>query len=395
MPRRFRIGIVGFGMSGATTAYLLARDGHAVTLIERAADVGPIGAGVLLQCSGQAVLRQLGVLDRVLAHAAPIEELHARHAQSGRTLIRNRYGDYATGHRAYGVHRGVLFNALRDLVHTQPVDVRLGREIVSREITSSGDVRLLDSNGTRHGPFDCVICGDGSRSQLRAVFGFKASVMKYHLGALWMTAPATRLQGKLLQAVRGTRYLLGLLPLGDGLTSLYWGVANDEVPAIRARGVDALKQELLTFCPEAEEVLAFLHDFDQLIHTAYQHVHMRRCHDGRVIFIGDSAHAMSPHLGQGINLAMVDAWRLAACLREAATPAMAFAAFLKKQHAYTRYYATVTWMLAPFFQSEWRVLGWGRNIALPLMPWIPIVRRQMLMTMCGLKGGFVKGQMSV
>jgi hypothetical protein len=49
-------------------------------------------------------------------------------------------------------------------------------------------------------------------------------------------------------------------------------------------------------------------------------------------------------------------------------------------------------MLSPFFQSEWRVLGWGRNIALPLMPWIPIVRRQMLMTMCGLKGGFVKGQ---
>src|SRR5437660_11331107 len=113
MPRRFRVGVVGFGMSGAATAYLLARDGHAVTLIERATDVGPIGAGVLLQCSGQAVLKHLGILDRVLAHAAPIEELHARHAHGGRTLVRTRYGDYAPGFRAYGVHRGVLFNALR------------------------------------------------------------------------------------------------------------------------------------------------------------------------------------------------------------------------------------------------------------------------------------------
>src|SRR5262245_38297530 len=78
MPRRFRVGVVGFGVSGATTAYLLARDGHRVTLVERATEVGPIGAGVLLQCSGQEVLRHLGVLDHVLAHAAPIEELYAR-----------------------------------------------------------------------------------------------------------------------------------------------------------------------------------------------------------------------------------------------------------------------------------------------------------------------------
>ena len=56
MPRRFRVGVVGFGVAGAATAYLLARDGHAVTLIERAATVGPIGAGVLLQMSGQAAI---------------------------------------------------------------------------------------------------------------------------------------------------------------------------------------------------------------------------------------------------------------------------------------------------------------------------------------------------
>src|SRR4051812_20503412 len=112
MPRRFRVGIVGFGVAGAATAYLLARDGHRVTLIERAQAVEPIGAGVLLQCSGQAVLRHLGLLDHVLAHAAPIDELYARHV-GGRALVRNKYGDYAPGTRAYGVHRGVLFNALR------------------------------------------------------------------------------------------------------------------------------------------------------------------------------------------------------------------------------------------------------------------------------------------
>jgi 2-polyprenyl-6-methoxyphenol hydroxylase-like FAD-dependent oxidoreductase len=394
MPRRFRVGIVGFGVAGATAAYLLARDGHTVTLIERAPVVEPIGAGVLLQCSGQEVLHHLGLLDQVLEHAAPIDELHARHV-GGVTLVRNKYGNYAPGTRAYGVHRGVLFRALRGLVETQPVDIRLGSEVASREITASGEVMLVDSIGARHGPFDCVICGDGSRSHLRAVFGFRASVLKYDHGTLWVTVPGAGVPGKLLQVVRGTRQMLGLLPLGDGLVSLYWGLRNDAVEAVKARGLDTLKREIVAFCPESAEVLEHLYHFDQLLHTAYQHVHMRRCHDGRVLFIGDAAHAMSPHLGQGINLAMVDAWRLAACLRVADTPAGAFKAFVAAQRDYTRYYASVTWLLSPFFQSDWRVLAWGRDLVLPVMPHLPVIRRQMVLTMIGLKGGFLKGRMAI
>ena len=395
MPRAFRVGIVGFGVAGATTAYLLARDGHAVTLLERAVDVGPIGAGVLLQCSGQAVLKHLGLLDQVLAHAAPIEELYARQLRSGRTLIRTRYADYSPDYRAYGVHRGMLFNALCSLVNTQPVDVRLGCEITARENTPLGEIMLTDAAGRRHGPFDCVICGDGSRSHLRDVFGFKASITKYDHGTLWVTAPATGVSGKLLQVVRGNRQLLGLLPIGDGLVSLYWGVPVREFDALKARGLAALKQDILAFCPEAASVLDFLHDYEQLIPTTYQHVHMRRWHDGRVLFIGDAAHAMSPHLGQGANIAMLDAWWLAACLRNAEAPVSAFAAFRKRQRAYVSYYATVTWLLSPFFQSDWRILGWGRDIALPLFPWIPFMKRQMLLTVTGLKGGFLKGRMEV
>lgn len=394
MARRYRIGVVGFGMAGGASAYLLARDGHAVTLLEQADHLGFVGAGVLLQASGQAVLRHLGVLDSVLAHAAPLDELYARQAVSGREMITNRYGELEPGCRAYGVHRAVLFNAIHDLVRTQPVDLRLGCAVVGRSVERDG-VYLSDSCGGRHGPFDFVLAGDGSRSRFRAACGFVAHVWPYSHGTLWAISPEPAVPGKLLQVVRGTRKLFGLLPLGDGLSTVYWGLPVREYEPLRKRGLAALKAEILSFAPEAAGVLDPIRDFDQLLMTTYRHVWMPRWHDRHTLFMGDAAHAMSPHLGQGINLAMVDAWRFAGCLRAAVDPVSAFRAFRRAQRAYIRYYALTTFALSPFFQSDWPILGWGRDVALPLLPRIPWVKRQMLLTVTGQKGGFLRGRVAI
>jgi len=183
----YRVGVVGSGVAGTTAAYLLARDGHNVTLMERARELGPIGAGVLLQCSGQAVLRHLGILGEILAHAAPLVELYARHA-SGGTLINNRFADFAPGTLSYGVHRGVLFTSLFNLVQTQAVDICVGCEIVGREDSMRG-VFLVDAGGGRHGPFDFVLAADGSRSRMRRISGFKTTITEYDHGTLWANVP--------------------------------------------------------------------------------------------------------------------------------------------------------------------------------------------------------------
>ena len=393
MARSYRVGIAGFGVAGATTAFLLARDGHAVTVMEQAADVGPIGAGVLLQASGQTVLRHLGLLESVVAHAAPIEMLDAQHLDRSQ-LIRTVYSELEPECRAYGVHRGVLFRALENAVNTQPVELRLHSEITTREVKPDG-VYLTDHTGRRHGPFDFIVCGDGSRSRLRKACGFRARVMAYDHGTLWVTVPGTAVQGRLLQIVRRNQRMCGLLPLGDGLCSLYWGLPLREFPEVRANGLDPLKREILSYAPEAVEMLDLVVDFEQLLLTSYRHVWMRRCHDRHTLFLGDAAHAMSPHLGQGINLAMVDAYRFADCLRTAPNPPAAFRQFVQSQRAYLRYYSAITFLLSPFFQSDWRILGWGRDLALPLLPRIPWVKRQMLLTVSGLKSGFLGGRIRI
>lgn len=393
MPGPYRVAVVGFGMAGATAAYLLARDGHQVTLFERAAEVHPVGAGIILQPSGQAVLRHLGVLDQVISHSAPLESLNAVHWH-GRTMIRNRYPEFEPGCVAYGTHRGVLFDALKSLVDSQPVEVRLGTEIAARTVADNA-VTLTDTAGRRHAPFDFVVCGDGSRSALRKTLGPRWWSWPYSHGTLWAIAPGRGVPGELYQVVRRNRYLSGLLPLGDDLVTLYWGLPVRDLDATRRRGLGPLKREIVAFCPQAAEPLEFIHDWDQLLFTTYRANWMARWFDRHTIFIGDAAHAMSPHLGQGINLAMLDAWVLAGCVAEAATPHAAFRLWHRRQAGYLRYYAAVTFFLSPFFQSDVTFLGWGRDVVLPWLPKIPLVKRQMLMTVAGLKGGWLKGRRQI
>lgn len=383
-----KIGIAGCGITGTAAACFLLEQGHEVTLFEQADECGPIGAGILLQPSGQEVLKRLGLFDEIEARSAKLDGLEARLA-SGRQLVRLRYGKYDRRLFGLGVHRGLLFQLLLAQCRSRAAEIRLSSRVVGFRQDGDGSQLLLEGDEETEA-FDFLIAADGSRSQLRSVSGIRFREHEYDYAALWMTGPLEAIEDRLYQVIDGTRRLVGLLPIGDGQASFFWGLRADEYEALAASPFEQWQAEVVGLCPHAEELLATIDSFDQLIFTRYRHVVMPCWSNESIVFLGDAAHPTSPHLGQGVNLALEDA----ACFTDALADCEDFSAacdrFTQQRRAKLRYYQTVTRMLTPFFQSGSSVLAFGRDVALPLMPRLPVVGPMMVRTLCGVKRGWFR-----
>jgi 2-polyprenyl-6-methoxyphenol hydroxylase-like FAD-dependent oxidoreductase len=348
----------------------LAGLGHEVTLFERFTDPQPVGAGILLlRPTGQSVLARRGVLDRV-AGSAVIDRVYAE-SHRGRVVMDFGYADVEPGLHALGVHRGLLFHALYDEIEDAAVELRLGIEVAGVD-PGPGGRHVVDRVGRAHGPFDLVVAADGARSQVRRANGTVRQDREYPWGAIWAIVDDSRHRytNVLYQHYGGTRVTLGLLPNGVGLgdrsqVSLYWSVENARVEELRGRGLVWFKRTIHELTSEADEVLDRITDIDQLVHASYRDVVMRPFHSGDgLVFVGDAAHAMSPQLGQGANLALLDAVALAGAIESSDRIDRALEAY---DAATRRHVGVYTWMsrlMTPLFQSTFDVLGPPRDLLL-------------------------------
>ena len=383
-----RIAVSGCGIAGAAVAYLLAKSGHRVTIFEQATECKPVGAGIMLQPSGQRVLEQLGILEAIEDRSARIDGLDAW-LPAQRPLIQLRYSALSPGIYALGVHRGLLFDQLLNLCDREGVTVVTSSRI-ERYDTHPDHVSAVDHQGRVHAPFEFLIATDGARSQLRLASGIASRSVDYDYGAIWMTGPCSAVQSRLHQVIDGATRLVGLLPIGEGRCSLFWGLRNDQHQDLLGRGLGAWKREVAALCPAAEELLESIRSFDQATLGGYRHVRMRRWHAERVVFLGDAAHPSSPHLGQGANLALEDAVCFAEALADGNDFHAACRRFQQIRQSKIRYYQQLTRLLTPFFQSDLPLLAWGRNLALPLFPRIGFLQRRMLTTLCGAQNGWFR-----
>ncbi|MDJ0848640.1 MAG: NAD(P)/FAD-dependent oxidoreductase [Myxococcota bacterium] len=398
--RPLRVGIVGCGSAGPAAALLLARAGHEVRIFEQTRALEPVGTGFLLQPTGLQVLERLDLREAVEHHGARVARLLSR-TRSGRVLLDLQYARLAADAHGLGMHRATLLHFLVEALATERVRVECGVQVSATEL--EGERRWVHADGERHGPFDLVVLANGARSPLRSEVGGSQRARRYPWGALWTIAPDVerRFAGRLYQIVEGTHTMLGFLDTGTRvddpdrtpLVSVFWSVHGDRVEETRRAGHHALADAILGLAPEAARVLDHVDAMERWSHAAYLDVVMARWHGEACVALGDAAHAMSPQLGQGVNLALWDAWVLARCIEREEHLGRALARYTAERRHHLAFYQRATRWLTPLFQSSIPGAALLRNLAFPLMARVPVLERQMLRSMAGLKTGLLRSDL--
>lgn len=381
-----RIAVCGYGIAGAATAILLSRKGHDVTLVEQAPDPDAMGAGIMLQPSGQWVLSQMGLLDGLNEQACVLKGFRAR-THLGDPLIRLNPTKDFPGHWSWGMHRGDIFTRLKQEVDQMGITIKPGHRILGFEGTFQTGFSLATSEGSL-GPFDFLVVADGGRSTLRGLMGVPHLTWEYRHGAYWKIFDRPPEEPYLIQGVKGTDCLVGLLPTGPNQTSFFVSIDQFQRYQIEERGIDAFKKEVGEILPETHAFLNEIHSFDDFVFTTYRHCWMKSWWQPGICFLGDAAHAMSPHLGQGVNLALEDAWWFSQFFDGRAGSDFCLNSYERYRRRKVRFYALVTAFLTPFFQGGGPLVAWLRNLALPLMIKVPPLRRLMAGAMFGIRKSF-------
>ncbi len=378
MTERLRIAVVGAGIGGLAAATLLARDGHAVTLVDRFAAPRPVGSGLVVQPVGLAVLDALGAGAEARALGAPLRRMLG-HAGT-RTALDVAYRADLPG---LAMHRAALFHCLWQAVQRAGLAPLTG--IAATDVAQSDrDIRLQTSQG-QLGPFDLVVDASGAGSALSPL---QARPLPF--GALWAQVPwpaadlpATLPPDQLRQRYHRASRMAGILPIGclpgDDMprAAVFWSLPRAELDAWPARGLADWKAEVSGFWPEIRPFLASLTDKDQLTPARYSHGTLRQPVRGRLVHIGDAAHRASPQLGQGANMALLDALSLSLALRRSPARPLdeALAAHARARRWHLGLYQALSAAFTPQYQSHSRALPLLRDHLLsPLSRLWPLPR---------------------
>lgn len=377
MGKSYDIAIAGAGPAGLAAALYLKRAGHKVTIFERFDEPKPVGSGLILQPTGLTVLADLGLFDEILALGSRIERLHGTDAKSGRTVLEVRY-DARRGRRfGLAVHRAALFGVLYRAALREAIAIETNVEIETPETAERA--MLVCGNGKRLGPFDLVVDASGARSKLRQCLGDAAMPRPLAYGAFWASLGWRDGFDKsaLLQRYDKASIMVGVLPIGspqpgsEDMAAFFWSLKPDDAERIKAEGLEAWKARVVSVWPACEAFTSQIDSFEQLSLARYGHHTMALPAGRRLAVIGDAAHSTSPQLGQGANMALLDAAALGHALAQANSIHDALATYASARRWHVRVFQALSLSLTPFYQSDSAALPFVRDRMVATLARIP------------------------
>jgi len=306
-----RILIVGGGIAGLTLATALHQQGFTAELVERSPTWSAIGAGILLHANGMRVLRALG-LGEAVERDGTVVRCWRWCDQQGEILsdtdLEALWGEVGS---SIAIARPKLQQAL--LAGAAAVPCRLDTAVMS--LTQDGQQVSVGFSDGSTGDYDLVVGADGIHSTVRELALGTASTG--YIGVMIRRGfIPTHLRGiEGITILLGEGCFFGLIPVGDGLTFGFGGVGEPRFHDPLEGRLERFRQRFADFGGPVPGYLAALSRDEQLYCHPIEWVKPECWYRGRIVLIGDAAHAGPPMMAEGGCIAMEDAWVLAEVLR--------------------------------------------------------------------------------
>ncbi len=314
------ITVIGAGIAGLAASMALAQRGAEVTLLEQAAAITDIGAGIQISPNGMAVINALGLGDALTAASLPAQSVSLRDGLTDKPVLAMDLTRDRSLRGFHLIHRADLIKLLRGAALSAGVDIRLNQKIDRVDLSGPLPLLHLGDGTTQSAPL--LIGADGLHSPVRTALNGREAPFFTHQVAWRATIPNTAGSDPLVEVHMGPGRHLVSYPLRDGRlrnivaveerggwTAESWSLQDD--PA-------NLQAAFASFSPKVRGWLAqvdapnlwglFRHSVAPVWHKATS--------EGGVAILGDAAHPSLPFLAQGANMALEDAWCLTKYLVE-------------------------------------------------------------------------------
>lgn len=341
--KNLNIAVIGGGYAGATAGLALSQIGANVKVYEQAASIGEVGAGIGLRPASVKLFKKLGIFEAIEKVTSPSDYFEILDAK-GNVIQREEWPHLSEGgekHHTRMIHRRDFIDAL---VGSLPEGV-LQLDHRTTEIIDNGDSATVKFANGEEVTADIVVGADGIKSQVRALFsdnqpvpqGAHAyrAVIDGSLAEGLLTDDNLRLY--LDNETGGMIYFLPLRHRGEnGQISFDITVPSDDM----SWNPDVTKEQILHTVRNFDERLIRIVeqlDMDTLsTRSAHDIDPVEKWNSDSVVLIGDAAHAMLHHQGQGANSAVLDASALADALVSADSVAAALAAYTAERQEPTQ-----------------------------------------------------------
>ncbi|MDI1462117.1 FAD-dependent monooxygenase [Catellatospora sp. KI3] len=324
--------VIGGGIAGPVTALALRRAGIEATVFEAYADTAEGVGGILMVApNGLAAFDVLGLADAVNAAGQLMPGMAIVDAGTGADMM--AFGGVPGLPPSRVIWRGDLHRLLRDAAVAQGIAVEYGRRLVSVDESPDGvTAHFADGSSARA---DLLIGADGIRSTVRGLIDPAAPGPSY-VGLQSFAGyggPGPDSDG-MIRFAQGRRSFMGYWTQPDGQVGWFSNMPYEQpLTLAQARAVPAAQwlarlRELHADDLPARDLLRHATEEEFMVFGPSEIMPtVPRWHRGRMVLVGDSAHAPSSSSGQGASLAAESALHLARCLRDRPDLPSAFAAY--------------------------------------------------------------------